>query len=164
MKITHNNSLTHYEKWPILRCVYGESDLVNIAPQDYIQSQCTDVIGRNVTPGDTNVAIHAMQIRRCDVHRIHLIAPVENIKLFEVNLHNAVSQQPISIEILPTSLTSRHPDDESDTAVKITIAVCGYMELCNTTSYTTGLSCEHRPNIVQFSNISGTSTTKTVQQ
>ncbi len=66
---------------------------------------------------------------------------------------HAVPQQPISVEILPTSVTwISH-------WVKTTITVWIPWSSYNTTLYTMGLFYEHRYGVVKFSNISWTWTT-----
>ncbi len=67
-------------------------------PQDYIQSKRKEAISCDVTSGDANVVIHAMQIMRCGVH------PVIARSWKHWTFGDAVSQQPVSVEILPKSL------------------------------------------------------------
>ncbi len=139
-------------------------------PQEYIQNQCKDVIILDVTSGNANLATHTLRIKRWVIHR--LIAWNLKNGTFWARSNDIVPQQPISVEFLPMSMTSqcheccqhlmnghwiRHGGQNNCYCVWIP------QSSYSITLYTTGLSNEHRSHYVKFSNISGTSTTDTVQ-
>ncbi len=81
-------------------------------PQEYIQSQCKGAIRCDFTSGAVNLTIHVLRIKQCGVHFLFffffLVFTLEfwrEKKLkFSGNIHDAVSWQPISAEIILTSL------------------------------------------------------------
>ncbi len=79
--------------------------LTRWTPQEYIQNQCKDTSACNVTAGDANLTTQAMQITWWGVHR--LIAWSWKNFTFQATSHDIVARQPISVEFLPTSMTSR---------------------------------------------------------
>ncbi len=81
--------------------------------------------------------------------------------------------QPVSVEILLTSLTHRQHERCRNMPNGRCIRHCVQHIYCcvwipwssySTVLYTAGLSYEHRHNVVKFFNVSGTSTTDTVQK
>ncbi len=133
------------------------------AQQDYIQSQCQDAITRDVTSGDVNLVMRyplppsppSLKVENTELFRRHPLMLCHDsqsvLRLFQRQWH---------LDGMKVAWIYQ-TDIESDTAVKTTVAVCEYTSSYNTTM---GLSNEHRHDVVKFSNVSGTSTTDTVQK
>ncbi len=150
-----------HEKYP-LWCIQRGS-----APQDYKVNLKTRLDAMSLR------AKRILQYKRCECDVHHLIAQSWKYWIFQATLRGTVPRQPISVEFPPTSLTSwwhkrcrnlsnghwiRHSGQNNCCCVWI--AQSSY----NTTLCTTGLSCKHRHGVVKFSNVSGNSTTDTVQK